>query len=78
MTTDELHDAYLEADRLRNEPAFQAAVLAIRQKALEALATINPVNIDEMRDAQATVRAIDGLTTEIANTILRWKASRQK
>lgn len=74
MTKDEIETAYLEAERLRTEPAFQAAIIELRKKALEKLASIDPTKADEIRDAQATVRAIDGITTELANAILRWKA----
>lgn len=66
--------AYLEAERLRNEPAFQAAMIQLRKEALEALVSADPTNADDIRDAQATVRAIDGLATKIGNEILRWQA----
>lgn len=71
---EQIHEAFLHAERLRTEPAFQAGMLALRRKALEGLVTVDATDIEAVRNAQATVRAIDGLTTELANAILRWKA----
>ncbi|UXN74494.1 hypothetical protein N8D56_04970 [Devosia sp. A8/3-2] len=70
----ELRTAFLEAERLRNEPAFQAAMIQLRKEALEELVAADPTNPDDIREAQATVRAIDGLATKIGNAILRWQA----
>ncbi len=73
-TPEQIHDAFLDAERLRAEPTFQAAVVMVRKQALETLVTTDPTDIDKMRDAQAMVRAIDQLATHIGHAILRWKA----
>lgn len=69
-----IHADYLEAERLRSDPAFAAALLAMRRDALEALVGLEATETERIRDAQAMVRAIDALTTHIANAILRWRA----
>lgn len=75
MTENEqIHAAYLEAERLRADPALANALISLRRDALEQLAQIDATETDKIRDAQASVRAIDGLTTHIAHAILRWKA----
>lgn len=74
MKNEEIHAASLEAERLRADPALAGALITMRREALEALAKIDATETDKIRDAQAKVRAIDGLTTEIATAILRWKA----
>lgn len=63
--------AAVDAERLRQDPAFQRAVLTIRKNALEALVKIDPVKVDEIRNTQAQIRAIDNLCTELADTIIR-------
>lgn len=70
----QIHNEFLQAERLRSEPAFQAGVIAVRKEALEALASIDPTDVEAIRNAQATVRAIDALATSIGNSILRWQA----
>ena len=59
------------ADTLRRDPTFQSAVLEARKSALEALATVNPTDTDAVRAAQAKVKAIDQLSTELAAIIIR-------
>ena len=65
------------ADGLRRDPTFQFAVLEARKAALEELATIDPTNTDAIRAAQAKVKAIDQLTTELAAIIIRGAPPRQ-
>ncbi len=65
------------ADTLRRDPTFQFAVLEARKAALEELATIDPTNTDAIRAAQAKVKAIDQLTTELAAIIIRGTPPRQ-
>ncbi len=75
MTENEqIHAVYLEAERLRADPALANALISLRRDALEQLAQIDATDADKIRDAQASVRAIDGLTTHIAHAILRWRA----
>ncbi len=69
--------AAVDAERVRQDPAFRKAVLAIRKNALEALANVDPVQADEIRTLQAQVRAIDSLCTELADTIIRGTPQRQ-
>jgi predicted DNA-binding transcriptional regulator YafY len=74
--------AAAEADRLRLDPAFQAAILALRASAVSALqaeeqavltAMLNgqPTNIEAVRTKQAEIKAIDGFCQELASAILR-------
>lgn len=67
----ELHDHALAADRLRQDPAFQRAIIALRKEALEALVSADPDDAQTIRTHQANIRAIDNLCGEIAMTILR-------
>lgn len=76
MTEQDEIDA-ANADRLRQDPIFQKAVLDARSKALEELASINATDVDKIRDAQARVRAITDLTTALAAIILRGTAKRK-
>lgn len=69
--------AAVDAERVRQDPAFQKAVLAIRKNALEALASVDPTQADEIRTLQARVWAIDNLCTELAATIIRGTPQRQ-
>jgi hypothetical protein len=83
-----LATATAEAERLRTDPAFQAAVLATNKrfrdelKAAEA-AVINallngqPANIETVRTKQAQIAAIDTLCQEIANAIIRGTPQRK-
>jgi hypothetical protein len=64
------------ADTLRQNAVFQAAVIEARKDALEQLAHIDPTDVEGIRNAQATVRAIDTLTTVLANFIIRGTAQR--
>lgn len=69
MTEDDI----IRAENLRNiiqEPVFQFALKAARQKALEELASIDPNAKDVIIQAQATIRAIDSLARTIADTIV--------
>ena len=76
-----------EAERLRTDPSFSAAVLDLSKSANARLtelnqqladAVLNDGDIGEIRASivqqRATIQAISGLTTEIANQILRGKA----
>lgn len=69
--------AAVDAERVRQDPAFQKAVLAIRKKALETLANVDATKVDEIRTLQAQIRAIDSLCTELADTIIRGTPQRQ-
>lgn len=69
MTEDDI----IRAENLKNiiqEPAFQHALKIARQKALERLVTIKPSDIEQITEAQATVRAVDLLATTIAEQII--------
>ena len=70
--------AAAEANRLREDPAFQSAVLGVRKQALEALTNVDPTSTDEIRTLQARVRAIDLLATEIAAAIIRGTPQRSQ
>ncbi len=70
MTDQDQIDAE-NADRLRQDPAFQKAVLDARKAALEELAVIDASDVEAIRTAQAKVRAISALSTALANTIIR-------
>ena len=61
----------VEAERLRTDPAFQRAVVAIRKNALEALVMVDPSDQEAIRTNQAMIKAIDNLCQEIANEIIR-------
>lgn len=69
--------AAAEADRLRQDPAFQGAVIAIRKEALEELASVDSTDVESIRTLQARVRAIDLLATEIGRIILRGTPQRK-
>lgn len=69
--------AAVDAERLRQDPSFQRALTAVRKKAVEALVLVDPTNTDEIRNAQAQIRAIDNLCTELADTIIRGTPQRQ-
>lgn len=70
-TPEQLAIAAAEADRLRQDPAFQRAVLSLRADAVNALVSVDPTDVETIRTKQAEIRAIDGLCQEIANAILR-------
>lgn len=78
----EIASAAADAERLRNDPAFQAAILSLRASKLNELereqATVitallngQPTNIEAVRTLKAEIKAIDGICQVIANTILR-------
>ena len=89
MTEDEryaMETLAAEAERLRNDPSFAAAVLELHKAAEAKLAELNQSLVDAvLKDAdtgetraaviqqRATIEAINGLATEIANQILRGK-----
>ncbi|TGP25899.1 MULTISPECIES: hypothetical protein [unclassified Mesorhizobium] len=60
----------VNANTLRQDPTFQAAVLEARRSALEELARIEPMDVEAIRNAQAKIRAIDALTTALAGFII--------
>lgn len=71
------------ANRLRTDPAFQAAVISLRASKVaemerEQANVINAMlsgmpanNIEAVRTIRAEIKAIDGICQEIANAILR-------
>ena len=69
--------AAADAERLRQDPSFQRALTAIRKNAVDALVHVDPTNADEIRNAQAQIRAIDNLCTELRDTIIRGTPQRQ-
>lgn len=69
--TEETKYLAIEAERLRNEKPFAEAVIALRRDAIDKLIQVDPTNTPAVMNLQAYIRAIDGLTTEIANQILR-------
>lgn len=75
--TDKDRIAAVEANRLREDPAFQAAVLSSRRQTLEALSTVDPSDIEQIRTLQARVKAIDLLATELAAAIIRGTPQRE-
>lgn len=71
-----------DANRLRNDPAFQAAILSLRASKLAdmereqanvitSMLNGQSVNIETVRTLMAEIKAIDGICQEIANAILR-------
>lgn len=76
MTEDD-QIAAVDAERLRQDPAFQRAVLDARKAALEELAVIDASDTEAIRTAQAKVKAISALTTALASTIIRGTPQRQ-
>ena len=71
------------ANRLRTDPAFQAAVISLRASKVaemerEQANVINAMlsgmpanNIETVRTLRAEIKAIDGICQEIANAVLR-------
>ena len=71
------------ANRLRNDPAFQAAIVSLRASKVaemerEQANVINAMlngmpanNIETVRTLRAEIKAIDGICQEIANAVLR-------
>jgi hypothetical protein len=85
MTEDEriaLTTAAAEAERLRNDPAFQAGIRSLHESAsaelaaakeavIEALLYGERPDIDSVRTAEARLSAVNGLMGEIAKAIAR-------
>lgn len=69
--------AAVEAERLRTDPAFQAAVKEARRAALEALVSADPTKPEQIMIHQANIRAIDQVCTAIANAIIRGTPQRK-
>ncbi len=67
----ELADAAIAADRLRTDPAFQRAILAMRKDKIEALIDAAATDEEANRKLRAEITAIDDLCGEIAMTITR-------
>ncbi len=70
-TPEELEAAFLEAERLRTDPAFSAAVLAVRKDAVTALISTPADNMQENLRLRAEINAINGLCQKIADAITR-------
>ena len=76
-------EAAESANRLRTDPAFQAAVISLRASKVaemerEQANVINAMlsgmpanNIETVRTLRAEIKAIDGICQEIANAVLR-------
>lgn len=71
MTEDEVKHQAQEAERIRTDPIFQDAVRLARKEAIDAMIAGDASDAPTMLRLQAKVIAIDALTTEIANMILR-------
>lgn len=69
--SDEDRTMALEADRLRTDPSFAAAVTELRRSAVEGLIKADATDTASVMKLQAYILAIDGLCTEIANQIRR-------
>lgn len=67
----EMVDAAIAADRLRTDPAFQRAILAMRKVKVEALIDADSTDAEANRKLRAEIAAIDDLCGEIAMTITR-------
>lgn len=61
MTDDEKQRLAAEAQRLKDNEAFQAALSGLRLDALEGLARAQATDIETIRDHQASVRVVDNL-----------------
>ena len=55
-----------DAERLRNEPAFQMGMKLLDARAIDKLITSDPTDVDAMREAQAYVRAVRELAYVLA------------
>ena len=67
----------IEAKNLRDNPAFERAVLGARKHCLEQLAAIHPLDTEQIRTIQALIRAIDMLAEMIADEIIRGSEPRK-
>jgi hypothetical protein len=77
MVTQDRAIAAAEAKQLRDDPAFGRAVLAVKQRLLVELSTVDPLDTEKIRSNQASIRAIDLLAEMIANEIIRGSEQRQ-
>jgi hypothetical protein len=66
-----------EAEMLRENPAFQRAVLGARKRCLEQLTEIDPNGSLQIIKIQAQIRAIDNLAEFLADEIIRGTEPRQ-
>ena len=66
-----------EARGLRDNPAFQRAMFAARQRWLEELAVADPLDTEKLRTLQANLKAIHALDAMIADEIIRGMSPRQ-
>jgi len=66
-----LVDAAIEAERLRTDPAFAAAVMQMRKDAIERLIVCDATDTATVLRHQSDIRAIDSLCDEIATAIHR-------
>ena len=71
MEKQQARDHAVAADRLRQDPAFQRAVLAMRKDAVERLILADASDANAITTHQAYIKAIDNLCEEIAMTIMR-------
>lgn len=71
QTPEELAAMADEANRLKNEPAFQRAVLSMHRENVAQLIACDPTSTEEIRRLQANIRAVEGLTASLAAEILR-------
>ena len=55
-----------DAERLRNDPAFKLGMKTLDARAIDALISTSPSNLDAMREAQAYVRAVRELAYMLA------------
>lgn len=55
-----------DAERLRNEPAFQLGMKLLDARAVDTLIKTDPTDINAMREAQAYVRAVRELAYVLA------------
>lgn len=72
-----IHERALAVDRVLNEPVFIETIEAIRRDALETLLNVTPTDADGIREAQALIRAIDGLTDRLRATVQAAKFTKQ-
>lgn len=73
-----IHERAIAIDRIIGEPVFGETVQAIRSEALEKLLSIDATDTDGIREAQALVRAIDGLTDKLRATAQAAKFTKQQ
>jgi hypothetical protein len=66
MSSQDREIVAFDAERLRNEPAFKLGMKILDDRAIDALISTEPTNIDAMREAQAYVRAVRELAFVLA------------